>query len=210
MTEPTYDSRPDTHQHITEVRGLLLIVANELIRRAHVHDQSKLESSELEAFDQVTPRLKELTYGSDEYKAGLADLGEALKHHYAANDHHPEHHRLGVKGMNLIQLIELLCDWQAACKRHPDGSIHKSIDVNMERFGYNTEWAWLFLNTADEIERLGKRPRDADLLAEFRAAESNFNMEKVQCANDGGVPDQIYLDAERRYWAAHSALLGRA
>ena len=138
-----YDSRPDTHEHIAQVRGLVLGVAADLTKRAHSHDRSKLESPEVEVFDRVTPELAELTYGSDEYKASLASMGEALEHHYEQNDHHPEHFGggayCGIESMNLVQLTEMLCDWIAATRRHEDGDIHRSIDQNAERFGYGDE-----------------------------------------------------------------------
>jgi hypothetical protein len=90
-----YDSRPDTHEHIAQVRGLVLGVAGDLTERAHRHDRSKLEPPEVEVFDRVTPKLAGSTYGSDEYKGFLSDMGEGLEHHYAVNDHHPEHFPAG-------------------------------------------------------------------------------------------------------------------
>lgn len=41
-------------------------------------------------FTRFTPRLKGMTYGSPEYKQCLAEMGPGLRHHYAANRHHPE------------------------------------------------------------------------------------------------------------------------
>lgn len=148
-----YDSRPDTHEHIAQVRGLVLGVAAGLTERAHRHDRSKLEPPEVEVFDRVTPLLKGSTYGSEEYKGFLADMGEGLAHHYAANDHHPEHpsFKHGIESMNLIQLMEMLCDWIAATRRHDDGDIHRSIEQNAERFGYGTELRNLLHNTVDAI-----------------------------------------------------------
>jgi hypothetical protein len=102
-------------------------------------------------FDRVTPRLAESTYGSDEYKGFLADMGEGLRHHYAVNDHHPEHFDCGIKEMNLIQLTEMLSDWIAATRRHADGDIHKSIDQNAERFGYGDELRRILHDTVDAI-----------------------------------------------------------
>lgn len=87
-----YDSRPDTLKHIERVQDLLRAVRMDLIVRANAHDASKLEAPELEGFNEWTPKLKALTYGSPEYKAALDGLGVALKHHYAANSHHPEHY----------------------------------------------------------------------------------------------------------------------
>lgn len=146
-----YDSRPDTHEHIAQVRGLVLGVARDLIYRAHRHDRSKLEEPELEVFDRVTPRLAESTYGSEKYKGFLADMGEGLAHHYAVNDHHPEHFKKGIEEMDLIQLTEMLCDWIAATRRHADGDIHRSIEQNAERFGYGDEIRNLLHRSADVL-----------------------------------------------------------
>lgn len=143
-----YDSRPDTYEHIAEVRGRLLHVAQDLIDRAHVHDASKLEEPELLVFDEYTPKLRSSTYGSDEYKRFLEGMGEGLRHHYAGNDHHPEHFPGGVQDMNLVQVIEMLADWKAATLRHADGSLQRSIVQNAERFGYGKEFMTLLLNTA--------------------------------------------------------------
>lgn len=148
-----YDSRPDTYERIAEVRGLLLAAVGDLQRRAHEHDLSKLSSPEREVFDRVTPRLRELTYGSDEYKASLAEMGPALQHHYEVNDHHPEHFAGGIGEMNLVQLVEMLCDWLAATRRHADGDIRRSIELNAERFGYGDEIKRLLLNTLPLLER---------------------------------------------------------
>lgn len=148
-----FDSRPDTYAHIAEVRGLLLNVAVDLIRRAHVHDASKLEDPERAVFDEFTPKLRETTYGSDKYQEYLAAMGAGLRHHYEMNRHHPEHFPKGIADMTLIDLIEMLCDWQAATKRHADGDIHRSIEQNAERFGYGEELKQLFLNTVGPKKR---------------------------------------------------------
>ena len=147
-----YDSRPETYQHIRVVSGYLTIVAQDLQIRALVHDQSKLESPEVEVFNEYTPKLKNSTYGSDEYKQFLVGMGEGLKHHYAVNDHHPEHFENGIQDMNLMQITEMLCDWLAAVKRHADGDIRKSIELNAERFGYGDEIKRLLLNTVEALE----------------------------------------------------------
>jgi hypothetical protein len=85
-----YDSRPDTLDHIVEVRQLLAAVIVDLKIRAEHHDESKLVEPELAVFNEFTPKLRDSTYGSEEYKSFLLGMGEGLKHHYAANQHHPE------------------------------------------------------------------------------------------------------------------------
>lgn len=150
------DSTVETLLHIKRVNQLLTEGAMELIRRANVHDNSKLQSPEKELFDEFTPKLKGLTYDSPEYKESLKQLGVALKHHYDYNDHHPENHEKGINGMDLFQLQEMFYDWKAAGERHADGNIFVSINKNKERFKMSDQLVEIFNNTAD---RLGyKRP----------------------------------------------------
>jgi len=96
-----YDSRADTLKHIGRVGYYMQKLIHELLKREGLHDKTKLESPEKELFDLFTPKLKKLTYGSEEYKKCLEGLGEALKHHYENNSHHPEHYEDGINGMCL-------------------------------------------------------------------------------------------------------------
>lgn len=151
MTEQPYDSRFDTLAHSRRVGELVGQVIKELVDRSTQHDLSKTEGIEREAFDRMTPKLAGLTYGTDEYKSSLRELGPALQHHYAANRHHPEHHKLGVADMTLIDVIEMLADWKAAGERHNDGDLERSIEINEQRFGMDYHLTCLLLNTAREL-----------------------------------------------------------
>ena len=91
-SETKYDSRADTLAHIDRVQTLIQTAINNLSVRAVKHDMSKLEEPEKSTFDACTAKLKAMAYGSDEYKAALAELKPALDHHYAENSHHPEHY----------------------------------------------------------------------------------------------------------------------
>jgi hypothetical protein len=147
--EEKYDSTKDTLLHIKRVNQLLILAANELLDRATKHDSSKLEKFEKDNFDEFTPKLKNSTYGSEEYKSFLKEMGVALDHHYQNNSHHPEHYENGLNGFDLFDLIEMFFDWKAATERHANGDIYKSIEINKERFGYNDLIANIFRNTAD-------------------------------------------------------------
>jgi hypothetical protein len=151
MTD-VYDSRPETFQHIMTVQGFLHTFVKQLLDRAEGHDASKLVDPELYTFDEFTQKLKQTTFGSDEYKANLVGMGEALTHHYQNNRHHPEHYVDGIAGMNLIDLVEMICDWMAAVQRHDDGDIRRSIEMNQERFGYSDELKRILHNTVDALE----------------------------------------------------------
>jgi len=146
--EQKYDSREDTLKHIARVKELLSGLCKDMLIRGEVHDASKLESPEKEVFDEVTPLLKTLTYGSQEYKDSLAKMGPALDHHYANNRHHPEFFVNGIEDMNLVDIGELLCDWKAASERHANGDIMKSIDINAARFNLSPQLVKILKNTA--------------------------------------------------------------
>lgn len=147
-----YDSKVDTLIHIKRVSQLLTEASIELIRRANVHDNSKLESPEKELFDEFTPKLKNCTYGSDEYQGYLKGLKVALDHHYQNNSHHPEHYENGVNGFDLFDLIEMFFDWKAAGERHADGDIYKSIEINKERFNLSEQVVDILKNTAKNLK----------------------------------------------------------
>jgi hypothetical protein len=148
----SYDSAPDTYKHANRVHHLMIHLVNELLDRAQQHDRSKLEPPEKEVFDEFTPKLATSQFGSDEYKAFLAAMKPALDHHYANNQHHPEFHRDGIAGMDLVDLIEMLCDWKAASERHKSGDLMKSIQLNMERFSMSAQLTTILMRTARLLE----------------------------------------------------------
>lgn len=135
-------------RHIETVRNYLNKIIRELLTRQEMHDQSKLQSPEMELFDIMTPKLRGVTYGSPEYKACMKELSVAIEHHNANNRHHPEHFYNGIKDMTLVDLIEMLCDWKSSSLRHNDGNILKSIDINQARFNYSDELKQILKNTA--------------------------------------------------------------
>lgn len=170
----TYDSRPDTFRHSLRVGELMGQAIKELVDRSVKHDLSKTEPPEVEVFDEFTPRLKTSTYGSDEYKGFLAAMGPALAHHYAASPHHPEHRPDGINGMTLVDLLEMICDWQAATERHDDGSLAKSLEIQKERFGISDQLDAILWNTARHFGWLdGESPSIEDGLPECRAETTN-------------------------------------
>jgi hypothetical protein len=136
-----------THEHRMQVARLIDEACSELVDRAEHHDLTKMRSPEVEIFAEYTPKLKATTYGSDEYRGYLKEMQVALDHHYRANRHHPEHFEQGIRGMTLVDLIEMICDWMAATMRHADGDIVRSIRLNKQRFGYSDELEAILLNT---------------------------------------------------------------
>lgn len=176
----SYDSTSDTIEHIAQVRACMSKAIKNLQERAERHDASKLVEPEKSVFDEMTPKLRASTYGSDEYKGFLSHMTVALDHHYAVNDHHPEHHRYyecgacftrypepgtcpkcgyqiwrqepkNLEGMTLLSILEMLCDWKAATLRHADGDLRRSIKINAGRFGYDSAMEAILIRTAEEL-----------------------------------------------------------
>jgi len=141
-----------TMLHIARVRDLLNVMVMDLLRRGSLHDLSKMMPPEVAAFTKMTPELSGLTYGTPEYDASKVMLGDALQHHYAKNRHHPEHFKRGIRDMNLLDILEMFCDWKAASERHADGNIRKSIQNNASRFQMPPELVEIFENTVELVE----------------------------------------------------------
>lgn len=148
MTTTTYDSTADTLLHIKRVNELIIKFCTQLLERAACHDTSKLEEPEKAAFDEETPKLKTMTYGSDEYRESLKRLGPALTHHYKMNSHHPEHYPNGVNGMDLFDIVEMFLDWKAASERNKGGL---NIESNAQRFFINPQLTSIFKNTVEKM-----------------------------------------------------------
>jgi len=148
------DVKQETLKHIERVEHFMHMAYTELMFKKYRHDESKLSDAEMPFFVKYTPKLERCTYGSDEYKTYLEEMKPALDHHYLVNRHHPEHFgEESVRGMNLVDLIEMLCDWRAATERHADGDILKSIEINQKRFGYGDELKQILINTLEILEK---------------------------------------------------------
>jgi len=138
----------DTLKHQKRVHELLIRFAQELLSRALKHDESKLSSPEKECFEKITGQRP--SYGTDEYIEMKKTLGEGLIHHYKNNDHHPEHFKEGIEGMNLFQLVEMLLDWVAASERGGT-DLEEAIKIGVERFKISPQLAEILQNTVKSL-----------------------------------------------------------
>ena len=75
-----YNSIEDTEKHRKTVTDKLHYFISEINLRAFDHDRSKMFTPEKEIFDEYTPKLKETTYGSDEYIHQLVIVNVDLFH----------------------------------------------------------------------------------------------------------------------------------
>lgn len=140
-----YDSTAETLRHIHRVRDHLNTVIAALLERGRVHDASKFSDVEKPILDRIYPRLRGLSYGSPPYMELVREARPGLAHHYAHNSHHPEHYENGVAGMDLLDLVEMFCDWKAAAERNPADGV--KIDHNARIYAIAPQLAQILENT---------------------------------------------------------------
>ena len=151
--------------HKLWVAWFLWKLAGKLVWRSLVHDLSKYGWTETKHFARTIRKLRNTTYGTDEYFALLESIKPAIEHHYAKNRHHPEHYENGIRDMGALDQLEMICDWCAACKKHKDGNPIQSAAINAHRFDYGP------------TKHLFYRKVIVDL-AEAKSAELDVNVEE--------------------------------
>jgi len=148
-----YDSKQDTIDHIKQVRSFMNEIMANLEARSRLHDYSKLEEPEKSMYDEYKPKIRETElefgYGSPQYEEVVKQMGAALRHHFDANSHHPEHYPNGINGMSLLDLIEALADWKAASAQY---GTPLNLEANRKRFGMSDQLFEIFQNTVRELE----------------------------------------------------------
>ena len=120
-------------------------VLKELREKIKNHDASKYSDEEFEAY-----RAK--FYPVDRENQDYVDenFEEAMKHHYANNDHHPEHwidENGNPTDMPLICILELICDWEA---------MSKVGDSSADFWKKTKETRWKNIMTAKTIDTIDK------------------------------------------------------
>jgi len=128
-----------------------------LLKRGIKHDLSKYSKTQEPYFRKYGKKLKKLTYGSPEYKENMELLKPAIDDHYRKERHHPEHYKdtedwlSPLHRMSTFDIIEMLCDWRAATRRHSDSTMKKSLDINAKRFDYDEVTKSILLEICEEI-----------------------------------------------------------
>lgn len=149
MNEDLLMHDSETLKHVNEVRANIWNLITELDRRAQHHDATKFEEPERSVFAANTPKLAKTEYGTPAYDELLKEVKVAIDHHYSKNTHHPEHWPNGIEDMDLLDVVEMLCDWAAAVKRNKNGNVHKSIQHNKDRFGISPQLTKIMENTVN-------------------------------------------------------------
>jgi hypothetical protein len=134
--------------HREKVAANMSVVAELIQRRGDVHDITKLMSPEVElarAADKCLGPRK----GLENRRGKCSHVDAFIAAHYCnpLNSHHPEHFENGVEDMNMIDMLEMLCDWRACCS----GNFSDTLDRGFARFKVSGPLRSLMRKTCKEL-----------------------------------------------------------
>ena len=135
-----------TLEHIKRVKSKMEFFASVLAARGANHDNSKLTEPECSGW-LAMDREPRYPYGSKKYYDKMHRYKEVLEHHYSVNSHHPEHFKDPSLQMDLVDLIEMLCDWFSYSDNISWLEGYNTINSQCARFGLNDTIRHLLLNT---------------------------------------------------------------
>lgn len=135
--------------HIKRVNRWLIHFSRALFERGTHHDETKLQSPEIEGWTQMDmePRYP---YGSKEYEDKKRRYEWLFNLHYSRNRHHPEYFQIhGNKEieMDLLDYIELLADWLGYRDSISYTEASELVMQQCKRYGFSQEIYDLLLNT---------------------------------------------------------------
>lgn len=133
-------------EHKDGVRTAINCIIVALLERGNVHDADKLSPEMLPC---VERQLSEphADYGSAEHAALVEKYADFRARHFAVNRHHPEHFSDGMCGMNIVDLVEMLCDWKAASDRCGN-TLERSVEINIDKYEIGEPLASILRNSA--------------------------------------------------------------
>lgn len=135
-----------TLEHINRVKAKMEFFASVLATRGANHDSSKLKEPEYSGWLAMDKEPR-YPYGSKKYYDKMFRYKEVLEHHYSINSHHPEHFEDPSSQMDLIDLIEMLCDWFSYSNDISWLEGYNTINSQCARFKLNDTIKHLLLNT---------------------------------------------------------------
>ena len=166
--------------HNNNVQNNMADAITEIVRRMANHDQSKYSKEEydlvigkpyLQTLEYNTPEYKE---GLARVQSAVANHYEQNSHHpehftqwecngcFKVFENPPDslhcdeclceifEQNIGIRGMSLLDLLEMACDWQAAAVEH-GSDFMTSIERNIERFNLSPEMQDILKSTGREM-----------------------------------------------------------
>lgn len=167
-------------KHIERVRKHLMTFTLLLHARAQNHDKSKLEEPEISWWTAMDKEPR-YPYGSPEYIEKMKRWRFVFDHHYKYNRHHPEHFRLGIQEMNLIDVIEMLCDWIGYRDVLSITEAVNVVEQQMQRYGFSFDLSCIIKNTLiDYFSILGGFNNENTNIPAGVVDELGCHLEKVE------------------------------
>lgn len=157
--------------HKRNVRKRMLFIADEIIKRADMHDDSKLDYPEL-GWLVAMDKEGRAPYGSEAYFEKMKRWDCFFKHHYRENTHHPDHYDDKTYGMNIIDIVEMMCDVISYFDELESTKAFEIIDEQAERFGLSEELASILKATLTTY------------FAYIKDVKPEFNAKKVYLSKD--------------------------
>lgn len=123
----------------------------ELLTRAIVHDDSKFGPDEFPIYASAIEEFEKHPFGTPGYQKAKDSIGIAVEHHHKCNPHHPEYYPDGIDGMDLVDLIEMVCDWKAANQNHKDnpGTMEQSLKYAIAKHNISPQLVKIIQNTIE-------------------------------------------------------------
>ena len=141
---PEVDTFLTLWRHRTAIDDKLQSLADEIRRRARLHDRTKLERSLFAGFVGVNSGVRDDTTES------------AVRQHITTELHHPDAH-LHPHLMTFIDIIEMVCDWYAAAYAYQHNensySFMEGVQRELESRDFSKEQKWLIRQVADWINQ---------------------------------------------------------
>nr|DAO90622.1 MAG TPA: hypothetical protein [Caudoviricetes sp.] len=136
--------------HIKYIRDDILKIINGLYDRALNHDNSKWSDAERPYYEKTEHiETKNLKSYKEVLEATYDIVAPALDNHIKLNRHHPEHHKNGINDMNLIDIIEMVCDWHSSAKTR---QLPLDIKYNVDRFNISPQLEKIIKNTVKLLD----------------------------------------------------------
>lgn len=142
----------ETKEHKDLVKINCDLIADAIKERGIHHDDSKLQDPELSFRVKFEFPYPGAPFGSKEYDENIKALEPGLKTHYKENLHHPEHFENGIRGMTLIDIVEMLCDWVAASNRKSGSPMEESVEFLADKYSFSEDLKDIFLNTIQYLK----------------------------------------------------------
>lgn len=124
----------------------------ELIKRAIVHDNSKLDEDEF-------IRLVMILNSDECFKNADYELSDveisAIKHHWEHNSHHPEYHK-SYLDMTELDIMEMVCDWFARSLQYGTNFLLFVTERQKDRFKFPEDMFIRILNLCIVVQEVYK------------------------------------------------------